>query len=206
LCAETLGGFEPFLTATITVHAARCTFLRIERRFRAPFDQLRYRHVRLAQRLLALRPAHSHGERMSGPLSEGFRHFVSSMPAPVASGWSGRRVGLAPTGKAPPCRGARGQRNFALISTREAQCAARVSQKDERFREAAKFQPSFMEGKIRRTAPVIGFAWRTTLTWLFIAACAVAAWVIGYGLGYRRGIKDAMSSTNPSAEQRINGN
>src|SRR5215813_12284628 len=33
------------------------------------------------------------------PLSEGFRHFVSSMPAPVASGWSDRRVSLAPTGK-----------------------------------------------------------------------------------------------------------
>ena len=33
------------------------------------------------------------------PLSEGFRHFVTYMPAPVASGWSGRRVGLAPTGK-----------------------------------------------------------------------------------------------------------
>src|SRR5258707_15274658 len=34
------------------------------------------------------------------PLTRGFRHFVSSMPAPVASGWSdSRRVGLAPTGK-----------------------------------------------------------------------------------------------------------
>src|SRR5260370_17883322 len=33
------------------------------------------------------------------PLPEGFRHFVSSMPAPVASGWSGCPVGLAPTGK-----------------------------------------------------------------------------------------------------------
>src|SRR6516165_12243297 len=32
------------------------------------------------------------------------------MPAPVASGWSGHRVGLAPTGKAPPCHGARGKR------------------------------------------------------------------------------------------------
>src|SRR5437588_6201225 len=31
--------------------------------------------------------------------SEGFSHFVTSMTAPVASGWSGRRVGLAPTGK-----------------------------------------------------------------------------------------------------------
>jgi hypothetical protein len=44
------------------------------------------------------------------PLSEGFRHFVSSMPAPVASGWSGHRVGLAPTGKAPPCHGAHPKR------------------------------------------------------------------------------------------------
>ncbi len=40
------------------------------------------------------------------PLSEGFRHFVSSMPALVASGWSDRRAGLAPAGKAPPCHGA----------------------------------------------------------------------------------------------------
>ena len=33
------------------------------------------------------------------PLSEGFSHFVTSMTAPVASGWSICRVGLAPTGK-----------------------------------------------------------------------------------------------------------
>src|SRR5437879_603253 len=32
-------------------------------------------------------------------LSEGFSHFVTSIAAPVASGWSGRRVGLTPTGK-----------------------------------------------------------------------------------------------------------
>jgi hypothetical protein len=31
--------------------------------------------------------------------SSGFSHFVTSMTAPVASGWSGCRVGLAPTGK-----------------------------------------------------------------------------------------------------------
>src|SRR5882762_6357365 len=35
------------------------------------------------------------------------------MPAPVASGWSGRRAGLAPAGKAPPCHGARGNPSFA---------------------------------------------------------------------------------------------
>src|ERR1700681_4232574 len=32
-------------------------------------------------------------------LTEGFSHFVTSMTAPVASGWSGCRVGLTPTGK-----------------------------------------------------------------------------------------------------------
>ena len=32
-------------------------------------------------------------------LSEGLSHFVTSMTAPVASGWSVRRVGFAPTGK-----------------------------------------------------------------------------------------------------------
>src|SRR5271169_2337575 len=37
------------------------------------------------------------------------------MPAPVASGWSDRRVGLAPTGKAPPCHGARGNLSFGTL-------------------------------------------------------------------------------------------
>src|SRR5260221_14721350 len=32
-------------------------------------------------------------------LSEGFSYFVTSIAAPAASGWSGCRVGLAPTGK-----------------------------------------------------------------------------------------------------------
>jgi hypothetical protein len=32
-------------------------------------------------------------------LPEGFSHFVTSIAAPVASGWSGCRVGLTPTGK-----------------------------------------------------------------------------------------------------------
>jgi hypothetical protein len=45
-----------------------------------------------------------------------FRHFVTSMPAPVASGWSDRRVGLAPTGKAPPCHGARGLQTFGAAA------------------------------------------------------------------------------------------
>src|SRR4030088_2407198 len=37
------------------------------------------------------------------PLIEGFSHFVTSMTAPIASGWSDCRVGLAPTGKRRLC-------------------------------------------------------------------------------------------------------
>jgi len=33
------------------------------------------------------------------PFTGGFNHFVTSTVAPVASGWSGCRVGLSPTGK-----------------------------------------------------------------------------------------------------------
>src|SRR5882757_6258005 len=54
---------------------------------------------RLAQRSLALRPAHSRRHLYVTRYTEGFSHFVTSMTAPVASGWSVRRVGLSPTGK-----------------------------------------------------------------------------------------------------------
>ena len=54
---------------------------------------------RLARRSLALRPAHSRRHLYVTSYTEGFSHFVTSMTAPVASGWSVRRVGLAPTGK-----------------------------------------------------------------------------------------------------------
>ena len=53
----------------------------------------------LARRSLALRPAHSRRHLYVTSHTKGFSHFVTSMTAPVASGWSVRRVGLAPTGK-----------------------------------------------------------------------------------------------------------
>ena len=40
------------------------------------------------------------------PLSEGFRHFVASMPAPVASGGSEAPGGACTHWKPPPCHGA----------------------------------------------------------------------------------------------------
>ena len=54
---------------------------------------------RIAQRSLALRPAHSRCHQFVARLPEGFSHFVTSMTAPVASGWSICRVGFTPTGK-----------------------------------------------------------------------------------------------------------
>ena len=54
---------------------------------------------RLAQRSLTLRPAHSRCHQFVTRLPEGFSHFVTSMTAPVASGWSGCRAGLTPAGK-----------------------------------------------------------------------------------------------------------
>src|ERR1700680_840444 len=49
------------------------------------------------------------------PLSEGSSHFVTSMTAPVASGWSGCRVGLAPTGRASPFHGAHPKRTSSPV-------------------------------------------------------------------------------------------
>src|SRR5207244_592695 len=45
---------------------------------------------------------------------EGFSHFVTSMTSPITSGGSNRRVGLSPTGKAPPYHGAHPLPTFPL--------------------------------------------------------------------------------------------
>src|SRR5678816_4437772 len=52
--------------------------------------------TRVAACTLALSP-------IRDTLIEGFSHFVTSMTAPIASGWSGCRVGFAPTGKRRLC-------------------------------------------------------------------------------------------------------
>src|SRR4030081_3255444 len=59
--------------------------------------------TRVAACTLALSP-------IRDTLIEGFSHFVTSITAPIASGWSDCRVGFAPTGKAPPLHGAHPQR------------------------------------------------------------------------------------------------
>jgi hypothetical protein len=59
-------------------------------------------------------------------LSEGFSHFVTSIAAPVASGWSVSPGGACTHWKAPPSHGARQKRSFALLVLRTGDhtCAA----------------------------------------------------------------------------------
>jgi hypothetical protein len=54
---------------------------------------------------------------------EGFSHFVTSMTAPIASGWSDCRVGLAPTGKRRLCTAHTLNRHLGLVGQRAVVCA-----------------------------------------------------------------------------------
>ena len=69
---------------------------------------------RLARRLLALRPAHSRRHLYVTRYTEGFSHFVTSMTAPVASGWSVSPGGACTHWKAPPSHGAHVKRPFGI--------------------------------------------------------------------------------------------
>jgi len=65
--------------------------------------------TRVAACALALSP-------ICDTLIEGFSHFVTSITALIASGWSGCRVpgGTCPHWKTPPCHGAHLQQTFRL--------------------------------------------------------------------------------------------
>jgi hypothetical protein len=58
-------------------------------------------------------PDKKHSPHTSIGIPEGFNHFVSSIVAPVASGWSGLPGGILTHWKAPPYHGARQYRTFA---------------------------------------------------------------------------------------------
>src|ERR1700738_5171318 len=62
---------------------------------------------RVAACTLALSP-------IRDPLIEGFSHFVTSMTAPIASGWSESPGGACTHWKAPPCHGAPPEPSFAI--------------------------------------------------------------------------------------------
>src|SRR4029077_20280844 len=62
-------------------------------------------------------PAHSRGHLYVTCYTEGFSHFVTSMTAPLASGWSVWPGGACTHWKAPPCHGAHVERTFRNATT-----------------------------------------------------------------------------------------
>jgi hypothetical protein len=41
--------------------------------------------------------------------------------------------------------------------------------------------------------------------WFLISGCAVAAWAVGHGMGYRRGVTDALNNDILGLDYRFNG-
>jgi hypothetical protein len=89
---------------------------------------------RLARRSLALQPAHSRRHLYVTCYTEGFSHFVTSMTAPVASGWSGWPGGTCTHRKAPPCHGAHPLRALPMAQRSKIR-TARFRSKTGTFRE-----------------------------------------------------------------------
>jgi hypothetical protein len=77
--------------------------------------------------------------------TRGFSHFVTSMTAPIASGWSEScRVGLSPTEKTPPYHGAHPQQTSA--------CAERLAQPNAYILQSP-FGPAHDDGFARFGIP-----------------------------------------------------
>jgi hypothetical protein len=45
---------------------------------------------------------------------------------------------------------------------------------------------------------------QVVLIWLSASVCAGAVWIAGYQMGYRRGVKDALTGDIISADHRVN--
>jgi hypothetical protein len=106
---------------------------------------------RFAQRLLALRPAHSrsHQSRDRYPGASD----ISSPPClpRLLPAGAGRRAGLAPAGKAPPCHGARGKPPFGP----ESSLKSRLAFTQRRVASV----PGFGYSKATRKAGAAGLVW-----------------------------------------------
>jgi hypothetical protein len=52
-----------------------------------------------------------------------------------------------------------------------------------------------------------GMAWglEAARIWLVVFGCAAAGWVIGFGMGYRRGVRDAIADDLLAPDHRFTG-
>ena len=97
--------------------------------------------------------AHSRGHLYVTSCTEGFSHFVTSMTAPVASGWSGCRVGLAPTGKRRRTHRAHVERTSRIAAVAAGGKRSTALNAIERLPHAAQSRPS--DRQAQRSAEVV---------------------------------------------------
>jgi len=48
---------------------------------------------------------------------------------------------------------------------------------------------------LRYSDASVAWALETARIWLIVFGCTVAAWLVGYGSGYRRGVNDSISGS-----------
>jgi hypothetical protein len=122
------------------------------------------------------------------------------MSAPVASGWSGRRVGLAPTGKAPPCHGARGKPTLACGLSHGACARIRLSDLPGRDNEDKRLKMEIQSNTLDTLCPVEPA--ENTLIWMDTQGYE------GYVLAGARGWLDAgtplVMEFDPYLMKRVN--
>ena len=56
----------------------------------------------------------------------------------------------------------------------------------------------------RRLRRLMALAIQVVLFWFFAPVCAGAVWIAGYHMGYRRGVKDAITGDIIRADHRVN--
>ena len=100
-------------SAGLTVEGAPLDPALDRRCFKSPVEVRASVHRRSSPRPSSY---HSRGHLYVTSYTEGFSHFVASMTVPVASGWSGRRVGTRTHWKAPPCHGAHVKRTLRIAA------------------------------------------------------------------------------------------
>ena len=66
-------------------------------------------------------------------------------------------------------------------------------------------RPQYMIWFLRFSDASIVWALETARIWLGIFGYMAAAWAVGFGMGYRRGVHDAMTDNILKADHRVGG-
>ncbi len=58
---------------------------------------------------------------------------------------------------------------------------------------------------LRLGDPSLAWMLEAVRLWLLVFGCALCGWAVGFGMGYRRGVNDAISDQVFQADHRFNG-